>query len=175
MKNYLFAAALLLAVPTAHAQDKTPKPSLKALDEKNGFRNYHFGDDISQFQDLKVVEDDGDSKFYSSTNENLKVGGADLKDITYGFYKGKLANVFIKTPGLTDSRALLDALKAQYGRPFQPNQFMQRYSWLGKNVYLNYDENSIDGTAKVYMTSEAIRKQQQADEKDAAKKASKDL
>jgi hypothetical protein len=174
-KRLLLALALFSAAPLAHAQDKAPKPSLKALDEKNGFRTRHFGDDISQFADAVVKEDDGDHKFYSLTSENLKLGDADLKEIVYGFYKGKLATVTIKTPGITESKAVLEALKAQYGTPFQSNRYMQKFSWLGKNVFLLYEENSATGAAEVYMSSKAISAQEKEDEKAAGKKAASDL
>jgi len=176
MKHLLLVATVLLAASgNIYAQEKEPKPSLKALDEKNGFRTHHFGDDISQFTDLTIAEDDGDAKYYTSTDENLKIGGATIQRIAYGFYKGKFYEVSIKTEDYTNSRALFEALKAQYGRPYQSNQYIEDYSWWGKVVSLNYDENSVTSSAKVLMYSKPISKQEELDKKAVAKKAGSDL
>lgn len=174
-KRLLLSLVLLSAAPAAYAQEKELKPSLKALDEKNGFRTHHFGDDISQFTDLTVAEDDGDVKYYTSTDESLKIGGATIQRIAYGFYKGKFYEVSIKTEDYTNSRALFEALKAQYGRPYKSNPYIEDYNWFGKAVSLSYDENSINGSAKVLMYSKAISNQEEADKKVAAKKAGSDL
>lgn len=174
-KRLLLAFALLSAAPAAYAQDKAPRPSLKALDEKNGFRTHHFGDDVSQFSDLTIAEDDGDVKYYTSTDENLKIGGATIQRIAYGFYKGKFYELSIKTEDYTNSRALFEALKAQYGMPYRANQYIEDYNWFGKLVSLGYDENSINGSAKVIMYSKPISKQEDADKKAVAKKAGSDL
>ncbi|WP_151087351.1 hypothetical protein [Hymenobacter baengnokdamensis] len=166
---------LLSATSAAHAQGNTSKPSIKVLDEKNGFRTLHFGDDISQMPTAKLVEARGDSKYYERTDENLKIGEADLKSINYGFYKDKLYFIIIKTESLSNSRALKAALEAQYGRGYRSNQYIEEYFWLGKVMTMSYSENSLDGSAKVTMSSEAITAQKAKDKEASAKKAGSDL
>jgi len=155
---------------------KAARESAKsALDDKNGFRTYHFGDDISKYSSFVKREQDGDTKYYTQPNENLKIGDATLKSISYGFYKGKLYNIFIQTSGVLDSRKVLDALTAQYGAGYQSNKYIERYYWFGNVVILSYDENSITKAANIIFSSKAISEQKEEDKKLAAKKAASDL
>jgi hypothetical protein len=169
MKYLLLCCALLIAFASQ-------SQSLKALDEKNGFRTLHFGDGIAALPNAKLTETGKNGvKYYQRTDENLHIGTANLKKITYGFYKGKFFFVLIQTPGLTDSRALRAALESQYGKGYQSNEYIEEYYWFGEAVTMSYDENSINGSAKIIITSISISKEEEEDGKAAAKKAASDL
>lgn len=157
------------------ADSKKKDEKLTALDAKNGFRTYHFGDDVSTIPNLKEIEKDGDTKFYNKTDENLKIGDANLKDIVYGFYKGKLYIVMINTKGLVDSRKVYDALASQYGGGYQSNKYLEKYYWFGDKVTGSYDENTLTHDALISFSSTEISKQKAADKKQAAQKAGADL
>lgn len=171
MNNFLLLLPLLVTLTFASAQDKPTTPSLKALDETNGFRAYHFGDDISKFPHLTVVEQDAHTTFYKSAQEHLRVGRAELKELTYAFYKGKLFYISLGTDGLTNSRALLEALQAQYGGGSKSNPSLESYYWLGKQVTLHYQEDSRTGSARVSFASAPISQQKHEDDKNAIRQA----
>jgi hypothetical protein len=63
-----------------------PSPgSLAYLDFRNGFRDLKFGDPPTQ--DMRAFEESGDTKFYRRSSDDLIIGNAKIKEISYGFYK----------------------------------------------------------------------------------------
>lgn len=98
-----------------------------------------------------------------------------VESITYGFYKGKLSFIMITTVGYTNSRGILNLLVTQYGKGYQPNQYIEEYWWFGKTVSLNYKENSINNNGKIIMTTNIFDEEKAADKKAATEKAKNDL
>jgi hypothetical protein len=118
---------------------------------------------------MVLREDAGDSKYYMRPGDDLLIGGAHLSQLIYGFYKNRLHAVRMKTKGFIDSRALLEVLRQAYGRPYQPNRFMEGYRWFGSKVTISYDENSIIHDADVWFFSMPLVAEQEADKKAKAK------
>jgi hypothetical protein len=82
--------------PTAHVAAATPSAppsrdpspgSVAYLDFKNGFRDLKFGDPPTE--NMVIVEDAGESKYYRRTGDDLTIGGARLSSLDYGFYKNR--------------------------------------------------------------------------------------
>jgi hypothetical protein len=167
----LFAMVAILLSSTTF----TFAQNLKKLDEKNGFRDAIFESDTSAYKDLVFLEGDGNTKYYKRTSDELKIGDSELDGIIYGFYKGKLSTVMLTTKGYTNSRGVLSVLNAQYGRGYQSNQFMEKYSWSSKNVLMSYTQNSITDDATIFMFSRIIMAQESKDKKSAASNAADDL
>jgi hypothetical protein len=153
-----FCVGMILAVLPARSQ------STWELDTKNSFRGAVFGDSISSYHTMRLVEDDGNNKYYERTDEDLSLGSAQVKRIVYGFYKGQLFSVNVKTIGLVNSRAVLKILQSLYGDGEQSNPYIEDYDWLGNKVDLNYKENSITGDASIWYNSVPIQKQVDADQ-----------
>jgi len=149
--------------------------NIKALDEKNGFREYNFGVDTNAIPNLMFIGESGGERSYKKTDEKMSIGDAEIESIQYIFYKNQLSSVYISTNNLTNSRAVLRVLRELYGNGYKPNQFMDKYNWSGKRVYLVYDENSITGGATILMWSKLLYEQKKADEKENAKNAKGDM
>ena len=81
----------------------------------------------------------------------------------------------ITTVGYTNSRGILNLLVTQYGKGYQPNQYIEEYWWFGKTVSLNYKENSINNNGKIIMTTNIFDEEKVADKKAATEKAKNDL
>jgi hypothetical protein len=146
-----------------------PSPgSLAYLDFRNGFRDLKFGDPPTQ--DMKVFEEGGETKFYRRSSDDLTIGNANIEEISYGFYKGRLYSVLLQTGGLINSRALLAVLREAYGPGSRPNQFMDRYLWDGSKVLLYYDQKPISDDAITMFQSVPLRNEKAADEKAKARK-----
>jgi hypothetical protein len=146
-----------------------PSPgSLAYLDFRNGFRDLKFGDPPTQ--NMTVFEEGGDTKFYRRSSDDLTIGNANIKEISYGFYKGRLYSVLLQTGGLINSRALLAVLREAYGPGSRPNQFMDRYLWDGSKVLLYYDQKPISDDAIAMFQSVPLRNERAADEKAKARK-----
>jgi hypothetical protein len=88
----------------------TPASVKQPVDEKNGFRSYHFGDDISTFTDLVPFvsyQEPGIKKYEKAKGkENLQIGDLKLNTILYTFYNNKFSEVLVlaneKDPGRAD-------------------------------------------------------------------------
>lgn len=149
--------------------------ALKVLDDKNGFRTYRFGEDVAAYPNLKQQTFKGRKLQYIDPNENMRIGEADLKSITYFFYKGKLSSVLIETDGLVNSTRVKEALETQYGTGAKPNNFIDSYHWYGDKVSLTYKQNPITSDATIIFSNRALIAQEIADDKEVAKKAASDL
>lgn len=100
----VFPAAVLLCFVAGTLPVLALSEGLKALDEKNGFRDLTFGAAIEGIEGMKLIEDGGANKYYSRSEDELSLGGAELTGITYGFYKGKLASVILEAKGICAPR-----------------------------------------------------------------------
>ena len=143
----------------------------KALDEKYGFREAKFETSFYLFKNLQEVE----KSYYKSTTEDLKLGRYALDEIYYGFYKNQLSTIFIKTKGYINSKGILSILQQAYGQGSQDNQYIEEYMWFGDKVGMVYRQNSITDGATVMMFSIKLMNSKEADEKQEAASAVKDL
>ena len=147
----------------------------KALDDKNGFRNFIFGTDIASYKSMSQfdVSNDGLTKYYFKTDDKLTIGINKLEGIAYGFYKGKLSTIVIKTKGSENSHGVFASLREMYGSSWAPDEYTDQHHWLGKVVRMTYEE-TLNGDATVIMMSESIIKQIKKDEAAANKKSKSD-
>ena len=158
MKFKLAVLLTLLAAHAATAEDAAqPKPgSLDYLDWRYGFRDLKFEQSIESSKDMVLVEDDGDLKFYTRTNDRLELGGAKLQRIEYGYYKGKFATVTMSADGEADTAALLKALEADYGPGRKSPRNATKYYWFGQKALVDYMLNAT-GQASVGMWSKPLQ------------------
>lgn len=150
--------------------------NLKALDDKNGFRDYKFGDSLSKFTNLNLVDASKDSttRFYTKTDDKLKIGENDVV-IAYVFFKGQLSTVVIKTKGYSNSRGVLKTLEELYGKGDQSNQYIEKYYWFGGVVTASYNENSVTNDATVYIRSKKFSELSKQNDEENTKKAKGDM
>lgn len=170
MKNI---SLLLLLCSTLLSQAQ----NLKALDEKNGFREMKFGSDIKEFPAMSPIEYESDSLiiFYKLTDDKLKIGSHEVERITYGFYKDKFYLVMIKINGYSNSRGVLDVMTELYGKGDKSNRYIEKYYWSGDAVWASYSENSITNDAMIYFSSKTISDRVKKDKEQASKKAKSDM
>lgn len=169
MKNIL-TIALLAFTLKLHAQN------LKALDNKNGFRELSFGDTIVDFSSWKVIgaSEDSTQLFYERLDDKLKIGDAVVK-ISYVFFKKKFYCVFIQTEGFENSHSIYNTLKEMYGKGYKSNPYIERYYWWGKKVSLSYEQNSVSGRGSVIMSNIEIERELEEFKKQKAIKAKEDF
>lgn len=172
---FFLLVVTLSLTPTAWAG------SLAELDAKNGFRDLKF--EQAPPKGMKLLEDDGDTKYYIRPADNLRIGAATAHRIICGFDKGRFFTVLIQTKGLSNSRALLDVFRQAYGATgtsphspgFQTNQFLETYLWSGERVTARYDESPITKDANAFISSAQIDQERDAEQKTKAKKGAGDL
>jgi hypothetical protein len=104
----------------AHPVTKEPAENERGhvhyLDYRNGFRGVKFGTPLSSFQGLELIQDTGATKIYRKTNDNLKIGEAQLEQIRYHFVDDKFMGVSLFSKDESDGQALLVVLELAYGK-----------------------------------------------------------
>jgi len=165
---------------TSHAPAEPTCPA--ALPDKwAGFRGLKWGTNIADAPGMVLVEDSGHSKYYRREGDKIAIGGAELKRITYGFYKGRFFFLAIRAHGFSNWTALRDATFATFGKGYQPNEFIKEWAWGAglpadaKNVSMLLRYNEVAREATLSMSYEPIYDEKRVEEAKEAKEAEKDF
>ncbi len=124
------------------------------IDQVNEFRQVAFG--AAPPAGMKLLERDGDLKFYGRAGDRLRFGKARLSQVIYGFYKDQFFVAILKTADQRDSRALLDEFNDRYGTPSRANSQDQRFAWAGTVNSASFSEDPTTHTAKGAVLNNAI-------------------
>lgn len=166
------AAVLVALTLSAH-------PAAAFNNEPPGFRGIEWDTPFEKVQDEMVPvgsEGKGGSLFYQRKDDKLSIGGADLTEISYVFYKGHFLGVLARTAeGVGNQRALKDAMFAQFGAGAQPNRYMEQYLWFGTSALISLDCFGAQRRCSLYMRSRAVGDRERSDKKSTADDAKKDF
>jgi hypothetical protein len=154
--------ALLAGLAIADDTNQPPQGSLAYLDWHYGFRDLKFEQSISTCKGMQLIEDDGEMKFYHRKSDRLELGGAKLKLIEYGFYKGKFATVVITAAGVPDATTMLKSLEMDFGPAQKSPRNSHKLYWFGKKVLVDY-MTSPTGPPSVGMWSRPLQARQLAE------------
>jgi hypothetical protein len=124
---------------------------------------------------MSLVEDGGNTKFYKRKGDKMKIGEANLKEVVYGFYKGRFYHVNIQFYEIVNATAIKETLFQQYGEGYRGNRFVETYLWDGTNVNVLLDYSEISKKGKVFYFYTPIAKEQNADSTEGSKKGASDL
>lgn len=96
---------------------------------KPGFRDFKWGGAAAPH--MEVLDEHAESKFCWIPNDDLTFAGATVGKIVYEFWENRFAEVFIEMSVESANRILKD-LNAGWGKPSQPNKFIEDYFWQNK-------------------------------------------
>lgn len=165
------AAILVVAAGTIWAATDTNAPPMGStdyMDWKNGFRDVRFGEEFTNRGDIAVVSSNYPDEF-RKLHEDLKIGSATVRDITYFTFHGKATGIVISCD-LENGPKLLDVFTAAYGEPVADDEDSSKQHWRGNQVRASYSLNKeSDVYFLVVQNREWSRKR--ADENDAKAKA----
>lgn len=134
-----------------------------AFAEADGFRGIKWGTEYSNVKDsMKYVRTDpsyGGIKIYLNKDDDLKIGGADLESIEYGFWHDKFCSVLIKFKGYTNFSSIKDATFEKFGAGYQDNRFIEDYMWFGEVTAISLEYKKVLKEGYLYMSSLEINKQ----------------
>ena len=125
-----------------------PGEEFKSGSEPDGFRGIKWGQDVLTVQGLEYVKTDpsyGGIQLYTRKGDELKIGGAQLESITYGFWKGKFCVVSIDVKGSVNYYGLKDTVFERFGRGYQSNELMEEY---GVSPFVWTKSSSLRGAKK---------------------------
>jgi hypothetical protein len=98
---------------------------------KPGFRNFRWGD--APAKGMEVLDDHAGAKFCWIPTDDLTWDGEPVDKIVYEFWENRFAEVLIEIPALSAEKILKD-LNAGWGKPEQPNKFIEDFVWQNKAV-----------------------------------------
>ena len=98
---------------------------------KPGFRDFKWGG--AAVPQMEVLDEHAESKFCRIPDDDLTFAGAKVDKIVYEFWENRFAEVYIEMSVGSADRILKD-LNAGWGKPSQPNKFIEDYIWQNKAV-----------------------------------------
>jgi hypothetical protein len=150
-------------------------PAFSFENEPDSFRGIKWGTDVKDVPKLVKVEDSGSFKAYKKSQDKLKIGEADVKNVFYGFYDNQFAMVLIEYFGSSSFSLLKETLFQLYGTGLRPNRFMENYMWHGKIVDISMEYSEITKKGSIIYSYKPIGDKNLKDRKEKAKKGAKDL
>ena len=131
--------------------------------EPDGFRGIKWGSDIKNLRGMKLVEDHKDKKYYIRKVDKLRIGGAALKSIAYGFHKDRFYFVYIRFNSIINFSSIKETLFEQYGAGVQNNKSKEEYAWLGGNVNISLQYDEISQRGKIYYLFKPVSPEEDRD------------
>lgn len=148
MKKTLLAILLIFAFCSVGAA------AIK--DSPGGFRGIRWGQSPAALGKNAVgLQMSGDVRGYLRTDDNLKIGGANVESIRYAFWENKFLQVIIKAKGVMNGQLLKAAMIARYGQPdIQSDSADYSYLWLDDKAFIKYtyDAGASEATASIAST-----------------------
>ncbi|MEM4657873.1 MAG: hypothetical protein QXX77_05565 [Candidatus Methanosuratincola sp.] len=129
-----------------------PSLVLAYQNEPQGFRNLPWGSSSRLLGDKifydKIRTPGGTITYYEREGDLMKMGGAKLLSVAYGYWLDNLSDVIVRTKGKENWEALREAAVARWGTPRQPDKGKELYFWDGNTtvIVLTYDEKTAIGT-----------------------------
>ena len=122
-----------------------PPPISKALDEKNGFKDFRFGMTVSEakavLEPTQVSRNEGantETLFYVGTAVN-RIGEFATDSLGLQFFEGRLFRIDIRFSNFQNE--IFEALKISYGEPFDNSTWkrgaeaLKAKCWMGEKTY----------------------------------------
>lgn len=165
----LFTVAFLFCVFTSAASANDDR-------DPTGFRGLKWGTNIADAPDMVWLYDNDESKTYERNGDKMSIGDAQLRRISYFFYKDRFSRVIIFISGQANFQKLKDAVFAAYGAGRQNNQFIQTWVWINftrTGMALSYDD--IKQTGFLLLNFKELDKEERADKAQRASDAKKDF
>ncbi len=98
---------------------------------KAGFRDMKWGD--QPLKDMEVLDDRVEEKFCVLKGDDLSWSGAPLDKIVYQYWENRFSDVYIEIPVASADRVFRDLVDG-WGKPEQPNKFIQDFLWHNKAI-----------------------------------------
>lgn len=149
----------------------------KNLIDKNGFKDFKLqtSPDIYK-KTISLLSEKGSVKIYNVIDKKyFKVSDVEISNINLFFYKNKLSKILISTKGLINSRNFLNILSVNYGKPNQPNEFIEDYNWKTDTIYMTYTEDIGTNDADIFIANINLVKLENQETQNNAEKAKNDL
>lgn len=96
---------------------------------KPGFREMKWGDQPRK--EMETLDEHGEEKFCRLEHDDLSWSDTPVEKIVYLYWENRFSDVYIEIPPSSADRILRD-LQSGWGRPEQPNKFIEDFTWRHK-------------------------------------------
>ena len=132
MKHKILWVLFLITILFIGPRTSYAIPKTFPYGEPLGFREMKWGDDISDYPEMKLLFfADGDMEELCKINEDLNIFNFKANNIIYRFYRGKFEGVKI-TYKLNYYDSILNFAYNKWGKETLNNKNLQEISWKGK-------------------------------------------
>jgi len=168
-KTKLKAAVLtLLIITSLNAQAYQNEP--------DGFRGIKWGTALQENEaEMSLVESGKTTNYYQRKDDKMEIGAASLERLAYGYTGNQLSTVIISTEGYDNQQALIETLKAQFGRGYKPNRYMDTYLWQGPTTTIYLNCKSVRSSCSLIFSSKEMKDKEDAQRKAQAESAASDF
>lgn len=127
------------------------------LDVQNGFNVYIFETPPTNYRDLMIEIDEGNTKLFSLDKDPIVIADVTFHYLHLTFFKNKLSAIAMKTKGGSGPR-FLQALKETYGQPAKPRPGKEYYEWVSPRLHLIYEADPTGKDAAISFYNKALYK-----------------
>lgn len=123
-----------------------------ANDLRNGFMDYKWGDNISNYQELAELYTKKEVIYYSNPAESYTIDDIFIDDVIFGFYKDSLFAVYISINALETYDRIKLHMKLKYGLPdtkTSTKDHLTTYKWKYQGVTIKLKTDEIEGKMKL--------------------------
>ena len=165
IKNILIAVSLAVSVvANANTADITD------------FRGIAWGTHFSKHaSEMTLVEKKDQMACYDRAGSKMKVGTADLTQVSYCYWNDEFLFGYMKTEGAGEFSDMLGVLTGQFGHPYIPNRYLDEYHWKSAESATVLLKCIYGYTCSTVIESVKINKKRWADKSREAESAGNDL
>jgi hypothetical protein len=118
-------------------------------DNSSGFEGFRFGTPKEAYRNLTLEVEEGNSRLYTVSPNEIKIDGVQLESIRLTFINNKLSVIALSTKNAT-GLACLSFLREQYGNPV--NNKRNQYCWkkTDMNIVFELSKNKKDAYIDFY-------------------------
>lgn len=162
-KSYFLIVALCVSILIL------PYSSFGFQNEPDSFRGIKWGTHINTLSDTDSVDrEDEPFAIYKKKNDTMKIRDAEIEEITYHFYKGRLFGVGISFMGFTNFDHLKSTFFQLYGKAHRLNRIMEEYYWFGAKLTIMFKYSDTNKKGEILYSYKPIREELIKDKKEAA-------
>lgn len=157
-------------------QPATGESTFRSGSEPGGFRGIKWGTGVRKVSGLVHARTDpsfGGIELYTRKSDVMRLGGAQLDAVEYGFWQGRLSHVIIKSEGLANWINLKDASFARFGAGYKPSEYSETYWWFGETAVAKLDYHEVHEAGFLYLYSKQIMKEQEGYTKQKAEEGAR--
>ena len=136
--------------------------------EPDSFRGIKWGTNINDISGMTCIEcDDKYQEFYIRKDDKMRIGDAEIKNISYGFYKDRFLSVIIQFEEHNNFKILKSKILQLFGKGNKPNPDIEQYYWRGRDVGIALEYGDIPNKGIIFYHYLPLHEELMKDQKEA--------